>query len=133
MNNWPKLLRTPLFFLIVHTVIIFFVVIFAGYLLALKAVTLQTNEIRGRIVTTNQTLDMFKTQGNYLQSDTFKIKYMKGSLDRKIKDEKIIDTNTWETNNNSVQNYNPNSFQSTQLESWNECLFGRNSACLTSN
>jgi hypothetical protein len=127
--NWKQFLRTPLFFLVVHAVLIMYCVVTIGYLVSLRVATREIQTVQKEIVDAQGLKDVLNTQGNYLQSQTYKIKFIKEALGRKIKGEKVIDTATWETNGDKNTNYLPSEYEPTETSQWWDCLSGKQLSC----
>ena len=127
--NILKFIKTPLFFLLVHGVIFVYCTAMIGYMISLRSVTHEMDIIRNQISDTQDLKDVLNTQGNYLQSQTYKIKYLKEILGRKIQGEKVIDTSAWESQNPSDTNYLPAEYTPTETVRWWDCLSGKQLQC----
>ena len=132
--NLKLLVKTPLFFLILHLVFVVYTVGVAGYLINLKEVSKEIAELKLKTQDASELKEVLSTQGNYLQSQTYKIKFVKDSLGRKILGEKVIDTTSWELgNNNTDTNYIPSEFYQTTKGDWSLCFSGKQLSCFSSN
>jgi hypothetical protein len=131
--NLKSLVKTPLFFLILHVVLIVYTVFISGYLLNLKQVSREIAQLKLQTQDASELKEVLNTQGNYLQSQTYKIKFIKDTLGRKIIGEKVIDTTSWEQNVTTNLNYIPNEFYQSDKGDWIQCFTGKQLSCFSSN
>lgn len=130
--NWNTLQRTPLFFTIIHSVLILFTMVFCSYLFAITQTTLEIQRIEQRKAELTELTNIFSTQKNYLQSETFFIRYLKEVEQRKLKGEQVINTSDWEKAvDNSGNNYIPEKPVLENNNIWFQCLHNSIASCLS--
>lgn len=131
--NYKQLVHTPLFFGIVHATLTLLVLVFCSYLVSYKTISYKIEKATTELVEQKDLLNIVSTQGNYLQSETYKIKYIKEILGKKLKDEKVIDTTTWEDEDLTSSSYLPSDSVGQLPIQWLDCLTGKDLTCFNFN
>ena len=130
--NFVQFERTPIFFIGANIVIATYLVFSIGAIFMIAQASTNTTVLRSSIRDAEQLKDVLSTQGNYTQSETFAVRFLKESLNKKLIGEKVIDTTTWEQDQ-GTKNYIPIDTKSTEYSSqWFGCFMGT-SSCLISN
>lgn len=131
--DWNTVQKTPLFFTILHTIMMLFTILFSTYLFAIIQTTREIQAIEKQKSELQQLINVFSTQKNYLQSETFAIRYLKEVEQRKLKGEQVINTSEWErTPDSSGTNYIPTLPRPDNSTQWTTCITDSLATCLDS-
>lgn len=126
--QFGRIESTYLFFYLFHTAVVLYCVLVCGYLFMITAVNQDIQSTQVTLAETQEILNVVSTQNNYLQSETYAIRYIKEVLDRRLLGEKVIDTSSWEKGG-VIESYAVQVEERNVHESWLDCLFG-NGSCM---
>ena len=136
--SWISKMTSSLsFFVLFHTVIVIATGIVVYQILLIADEKNSMKQVDEQITLGQEKKEELKNPQNYLQSQTFRLKYAKRNyVTRKVDGEQVYDTSTFESyTNNPDINYIPSEYQSenrkTNLQRWVDCVVATDlSRCL---